>query len=208
MNDCTMFLCAHPLASPFAIAIVLVVVATAWVVWASAGTFRPWWPMGSAKWEFTSSWASNITVGAALVTAVMASAGTSFPNRDSYVWLNVVFLAISIAAPCVFNAGRKPTVDGSSIGLVGFAGMFLIAALLTIWATYGQLVVFVLVVNEVAAKATALESFARALYVVAAVIAIALLPYTVQTIYANIGRQRTKAFAVESENAPAPWSLL
>ena len=211
--DLFAFLRAYPLATPFAIALALVVAALAWLSRTNGGTVDLTWPMGSPKWEFT-SWASNLTTGSAVATVVMssvvlASTGAALASRIMYVGLNIAFIGLAAAAPCVFNLIRKAKLDGQAVDYHGYLGMFLLASLLTTWAVYGQLAVFTLVVAD-ASRAKLLDSsIAIPLYALAAVLAIALVPYIVQAIYWTARSQRLPSGeTLMAQEAPRPWSLL
>jgi hypothetical protein len=66
------------------IASALLVFVRAFTLGGENGPLREWRdltrPMGQAKWDFTTSWASTLTAVAAVVTAVVAAQSTIIPN--------------------------------------------------------------------------------------------------------------------------------
>jgi hypothetical protein len=91
--------------------------------------------MGSAKWDFTSSWAANVTFGGGLLTGVLGF--TLFPDnghffsKAGYLAASAVFPVIATLAPQTYNIFRKPVDTGDLSGLPqlqGFVISFVIAA--------------------------------------------------------------------------------
>lgn len=126
-------------------------------------------PVGPVNFNFSKSFASTITLLGALLTTILANKdlvpGTD-PKLDagSYAALSVFFGLLVVIAPVVYAAlsktvhakvtltegravytavsatdqARNPDAQGD-FQSQGYAGGFLLAALLTVWAAFGQL---------------------------------------------------------------------
>lgn len=127
-------------------------------------------PMGSPSWRASESWSSNLTVGAGLVNGVLALAVVSeltvFMTKPSYAVLSMLLGAFVLLAPIVYGISRRrvvvndaghPAMTARNIlvpqasGAVEFEGsvtVFLIAGVLTLWASGGQLITFALLTVE------------------------------------------------------------
>jgi len=93
-------------------------------------------------WDFSRSWASNISGIAGIVgVAVANSITTDFkpfthaPIKNSYTVTAVLMAAVVIAAPSVYTLLQVRKGNN----LVGCVGGFLAASVLTIWGTIAQL---------------------------------------------------------------------
>jgi hypothetical protein len=167
--------------------------------------------MNLPNWDFGHSWASNVTVTAAVLAVVMTTVVGGLQasqEKTGYAGLNLAFLALATLAPCLFNAIRRATPKGKDVDYFGYAGVFIAAAVLTAWAAYGQLAVFALVTAQVFPIGSSLESVRDFLLDLIAAIAIALVPYLLQTIYWTV-RTQTRAFAAAGGATPPPrWAML
>jgi hypothetical protein len=76
-----------------------------------------WRKMGMPSWDFTSSWATNITVTGWFVSlplvATIGSSSAQDPifHRFNYVVMNMMFLLLAAAAPLVYNLSRTVTIE-------------------------------------------------------------------------------------------------
>lgn len=112
--------------------------------------------LGPAGWDFSKSWASNLTAAGALLGVVVA--GSILPDpphlltKSQYGALNVYFGLLVAAAAFFYNAivVRKeikplPPTDPSkppdpvTYQSVGLVWTYLVASLLTLWAVWGEL---------------------------------------------------------------------
>jgi hypothetical protein len=103
--------------------------------------------VGPPNWDFSKSWATNITVLGAVVATFLSSKVVPNPQllpAASYLMLAILFAAIAAIAPLVFRASSTKigvtTPEGTSdIQFQGNVTGFLIAMGMTLWATLGQL---------------------------------------------------------------------
>ena len=104
------------------------------------------------QWNFRGSWASDVVVVSAVVTAVLGAIGSlgSAPFGDfsiaRFVALNLVFGGLVLVAPLTYAALRTTAADGDVTKTVGTINGFLIACGMTLWAAFGQLLALFLLV--------------------------------------------------------------
>src|SRR5713226_1252906 len=104
-------------------------------------------PVGPPNWDFSKSWASNITMLGAILAAFFSAkivVTPKFVSDPGYPMLSVLFALLAAIAPLVFRAisREKPVVANEGtwdIQYQGTAGGFLLAMFLTLWAALGQL---------------------------------------------------------------------
>jgi hypothetical protein len=176
---------------------------------------KPSHRMGSPSWRASDSWASNVTVGAGLISGLMTlvlSDQTVYMSPTTYRVLTALLSAILALSPVVYGLFRTRT-DASTqdVGVAdrfsllqpdtnqfeGFVFFFLAAGWLTLWANTGQLVVFSLLIYELA-HMKIITVFTQSLVVVASsFIGLGLLAYGFTSLY------RT-AKTVSSTAGPAP----
>jgi len=113
--------------------------------------------MGPANWDFSKSWASNITViGALLGTIISAGvlpAQTSLP-KATYAGLNLFFGALILVAPFVYTATQKEVRPDNQAApqeprYEGRVCWFVVASGLTLGAVLGELATIFLLFNEI-----------------------------------------------------------
>ena len=106
--------------------------------------------MGPANFDFTKSFASTITtVGAVLTTLLAAKNLITSPkphlDQPTYAALSLFFALLVVLAPFTYRAMSvtKPvrTAQGADIQSQGYAGGFLLATWLTLWAVLGEVIV-------------------------------------------------------------------
>jgi len=105
-------------------------------------------PVGPPNWDFSKSWASNITVLGAILAAFFSAkivVNPRFVSDPGYPMLSVLFALLVVVAPLVFRAisTEKPVMANEGtwdIQYQGNAGGFFLAMFLTLWASLGQLV--------------------------------------------------------------------
>jgi hypothetical protein len=114
-------------------------------------------PMGPANWDFSKSWASNITViGALLGTIISAGvlpAQTSLP-KATYAGLNLFFGALILVAPFVYTATQKEVRPDNPGGpqeprYEGRVCWFVVASGLTLGAVLGELATIFLLFRDI-----------------------------------------------------------
>jgi len=103
-------------------------------------------PMGLPKWDFSQSWASNITIVSGVVsfgilTTILNNLETWLLPRNAYTYLALFFPALVTLAPVIFNFTREVKVTNANpteVKIQGRAFTFLFAAALTVWGAAGQ----------------------------------------------------------------------
>jgi len=102
-------------------------------------------PMGGAQWDFTSSWATHVTVGGGILAIIFAASllpdYPHFLTKQAYMTINLLFSVLIILAPAVYNLTCSPSSPDAN-GNVSYKGVvlfFLGAAAVTMWAVIGQL---------------------------------------------------------------------
>ena len=119
--------------------------------------------LGPATWDYSSSWASTFTLVGALLGTVLAQSGVLpqptryLSSRASYAGLNVAFVIITVLAPLVYTAlsSGEPPQRGMGVGrphYQGFVWGFLLATVLTLWGSLGQVVTVIFLLREIAAS--------------------------------------------------------
>jgi len=136
-------------------------------------------------WDFTRSWATNISGLAAIVgIAAASSIAADFKPfaqatvKNSYSATTVLMAAIVVAAPSIYNL-LQVRKDNQ---LVGCAGGFIAASMLTIWGTIAQLLLQIALVLGFACEKINLRF---GLFLVPAVLIVGLLllvPYSIKSI--------------------------
>lgn len=105
-------------------------------------------PMEEAKWSFSGSWATNITLVGGLLGTALASVELETPTEylggNVYVGFYVLFAIMTVMAPLVY------VVLSKSAEPQGNVGGFLVAGGLTVWAVVGQIATLTLLLGEFA----------------------------------------------------------
>jgi hypothetical protein len=101
--------------------------------------------MGKGQWDFSKSWATNITIFGSLVCTIIAQ---DTVNKLVYAGLSVFFGVLVVISPMVYNATSQPRMKHSTTGDEEIQHLspiwaFLISAALTLWAVLGQLAVVI-----------------------------------------------------------------
>jgi hypothetical protein len=102
-------------------------------------------PMGGAQWDFTSSWATHVTVGGGILGIVFAASllpdYPHFLTKQAYMTINLLFSVLIVLAPAVYNLTCSPSSPDAngSVSYKGIVLFFLGAAVVTMWAVIGQL---------------------------------------------------------------------
>ena len=145
---------------PFGLSLLVAVIAFV-LIWKSRNQV-----MGMPTWEFSQSWASNISVIGGLVTGsaltfLSDEIKTHFLSRTGYAILLFVFPFLSTLAPLIYNLTRDiktvSTPSGPAAIFEGRAYMFVLASVFTMWGSIGQLVLQALMFHELR-QAELLES--------------------------------------------------
>jgi hypothetical protein len=152
----------------------------------------------SLTWDFSRSWASNISALAGIIGVSVANSITTdfkpftqVAAKNSYNVSAVLMAAVVIAAPSAYTM-LQIRKDNQ---LVGCAGGFLVASTLTIWGTIAQLLLQIaLLIAFVVEKPN--DRFGLALVPVILLLGLAaLIPYSIRSVRV--------ALAAETEALPA-----
>ncbi len=156
--------------------------------------------MGLPKWDFTASWASNLTIVSSavsfgLLTTVLANSHTYLLDSDAYKYLVFFFPLLVALAPIIYNFLREvdlSTNNPPQMTLRGRASTFLLACFFTIWGTAGQMLLQSGVIFELYQTAHYLGlEVMIALEVIFAAMFIALLIYADRTMFGSVKIQPT-----------------
>jgi hypothetical protein len=111
-------------------------------------------PVGSPKWDFTKSWANNVTVAASVISTTVLLAllvqEPVFLSKANYLALNALLVVLLAVAPAIFALRRRQTnsVPGQDPEYSGTVSGFLLACGVTLSAVLGQLCIAVLLLEE------------------------------------------------------------
>ena len=155
--------------------------------------------MGIPSWDFSRSWASNISVVAGLVTisalGFLPSTTQTHISRSAYAVLLFVFPLLAALAPLVYNFSRRVSQDTTTtpptIVSQGKAYMFIIASIFTIWAAVGQLAVQASIMDELRRADLLWRPFAGLIEIVFGLVALGLLQYGFRTVVETVKAQKT-----------------
>lgn len=143
-------------------------------------------------WDFSRSWATNVSGLAAVVgVAVVSSVTTDFKPftqaavKSSYTVTTVLMAAVVIAAPSIYTLLQERKENQ----MVGCAGGFIAASMLTIWGTIAQLLLqAALLVAFVLEKPN--SRFALLLVPLILIVGLILLfPYSIRSIQVALANE-------------------
>ncbi len=160
--------------------------------------------MGIPTWDFSRSWASNISVVGGLVTLsalafIPAKTETQLITRSAYAILLFVFPLLAALAPLIYNFSRHISKDTSNppmIIAVGRAYMFIVASVFTMWASVGQLALQGLMLDELRRAGVLQSGFAELVELVLALIGLGLLFYG--------GKSVVETVRIQEDSTPSP----
>jgi len=181
--------------------------------------------MGMPAWDFSQSWASNLSVVGGLVslstvTGLLASKSQTSLPAVAYTALDFAFPLLAILAPLVYKFSGKVTVQlgpPPTILNEGIVAMFLVAGVFTIWACTGQLVLQALWLLDLNASNGTLAGFGILVAVVLILVALGVLYYAFRTMVDTINAQTDAAaakgrkislIAVAGRTRAESWPLL
>ena len=176
-----------------------------------AGTAALKKAIGDPTWDFSKSWASNVTVVGAILGTVLSAkilpAATVVVSANGYTALSLLFGALVVLAPLLFVASRSGKPDAKGPVYTGHGWAFLLASLVTLWGVIGQLVTVGLVLYE-AQHATTLAR--GAVFPIWCVLGLALLLVSVYGLQ-SVRLTLAKALPPDSRAPVAPaagWTVL
>ena len=202
---------------PWPILLVAAVVAGGFLwlrLWRLRGAYDPNGELGSVKWDFSGSWATNLTtVGAILgtVTAagVLPAEGQLFGAEDM-AGLSVFFGVLAVLSGLVYTVASRMVVADGEPARQGYVRPFLVAAGITVAAVVGELTTLAVLLVDAAMQGSAV-TIAVALLVLLAVAAFLVLRHAWVTIgwtLTNLVKPRTRAKGGEAVRPANGWSLL
>jgi hypothetical protein len=115
-------------------------------------------PVGGPQWNFTTSFATNFTIGTGLLTPLIGANvmtdALHYMTKFHYALFAILFAALLLLAPAVFSFFSTPrqltTPTGqTSTVSVGSVGLFLATSALMIGAVIGQLITVGLAIAEI-----------------------------------------------------------
>jgi hypothetical protein len=156
-----------------------------------------WSPMGLGNWDFTRSWASNVAVGGAFLSTVLALSvlpdQTKHLSRTAYAILNVLFALLAGSAPLLFNFARKPILHndqgGVQVEYQGFVFFFLLASAATICAAVGQMLTVMFLIGELSDAGLIAKLLGGVLQIFIVILVGGLCVYAAVTIYSTVESQ-------------------
>ncbi|MGA9770189.1 MAG: hypothetical protein WBV94_14200 [Blastocatellia bacterium] len=164
-------------------------------------------PMGKAEWNIN-SWITNITAASSgftfLITATLLKNKAYYFSKTGYEITALLFAILILLGPPVYNFACKPVETKLPNGQVkyqfqGNVLSFLCACTLTIWAVLGQLVIFILIIDEMFKAEIIHESVARLLELLFIVVIVLVSGYTYRTIYQTVIDQKIQQEAINKK---------
>jgi hypothetical protein len=113
--------------------------------------------LGPLNWDFSKSWASNITVVGALLGTILSAGAlpdTTTISKATYAGLNLFFGVLILIAPFLYTA-TQGVVPVHKRGTEkepqyqGYVLAFLVSSAITLWAVVGELVTVLLLFREI-----------------------------------------------------------
>ncbi len=169
---------------------------------------------GAAELDFSKSFASTLTAVGALLGTIIAATGvlpeeTVNLSKAGFTGLNLTFgIAIVISAAIsssVLKSEAKFNKDGQKEWKVeGFVLPFLIAALITLWAVFGELWTIWLLVEELGVEKGFSSLGVTVLQVLLVAGAVAMVPYTLVKIKVAVAMPEPPFPTAPVPAAPTP----
>jgi len=161
-------------------------------------------PMGTPTWDFSQSWAANLTVIGGALTALLSFTGLpdqgQLMTKTAYLCLGVLFTAMLVLAPPLFNFLRRPIsvaipdpenpLNTTGLRFQGFVGGFLTATFVLLWGVFGQLITLGILFAELEASDFISNNAMFLLESVLTLLVLALLVYAPVSSTATIKRQK------------------
>lgn len=159
--------------------------------------------IGGATWDFSSSWASNLTAfGAAFSFLIQATIDKPiFGSRMEYGFLAAFAAALVAVAPMIQRMLGNTQIDASSDGPTatthGQVGGFLTASVFTMWGAYLQIALAILILTELQKSATIIHLMARPVEVCVLLVGVGLVIYCWSTILTTVAANASRTGAVK-----------
>jgi len=178
--------------------------------------------VGTAELEFSKSFATTLTaVGALLGTIIAAGVlpeDTVNLSKAGFTGLNLTFGIAVVVAGVVYSAIQRAFVEQATDGtkawkLKGYVIPFLIAALITVWAVFGELWTMWRLVEELGREEGFTDFAVTVVQVMLGSAALLMIPYTLIRVRAAIRRKPEATVlpaptVVQAADLPPSVSLL
>jgi len=147
--------------------------------------------MGKGQWEFSKSWATNITILGSLFCAIIAQ---DTDEALKYAGLSVFFGVLVVISPLVYNAASQPHTKHNATGdeeiqYLSPLWAFLVSAALTLWAVLGQLATVITLLTSVAVKSSLSYSVTSLLLICMVLATVLVVIYGFKTIVWTVREQ-------------------
>ncbi|HYX50651.1 MAG TPA: hypothetical protein VE843_12960 [Ktedonobacteraceae bacterium] len=147
--------------------------------------------MGKGQWEFSKSWATNITILGSLFCTIIAQ---DTDDALKYAGLSVFFGVLVVVSPLVYNATSQPHTKHNAAGDAEIQYLsplwaFLISAALTLWAVLGQLATVITLLTTVALKTSLSYSVTSLLLICMVLVTALVVIYAFKTIVWTVREQ-------------------
>lgn len=149
--------------------------------------------MGQPNWDYSRSWASNITaMGAilALFLAVIASAvQPEIPYKVAFGMLNAIYLAMVAIAPTVYNLfSSTEKIPGQEMlpMSMGTVMSYLISSAITMWGVFGQIFTLLDLIRYFALSGLLERYVAICFQTLLILVAAGVGVYSIRTIVLNV----------------------
>lgn len=158
--------------------------------------------MGAPRWDFNSSWATNVTVVGGILTLLLSSGllpeYPHYMSKQSYTFLGVIFSVLILLAPAIYKFSCTPQMatDPSGNSQVEYQGVvftFLLVSSLTSYAVMGQLATAGFLFAEFQAKNLISSRIAFGCSIVLIVAGLSLLLYCFKATRFNVQPQTSTA---------------
>lgn len=163
--------------------------------------------MGLPEWNASGSLATNVTaLGTVLMTVVASTALPSTTHtlqKSEYATLGLLFGVLVFLAPIIYNSIRVPSTQdqATTAPYEGYVGIFLLTALVTLWAVFGQLATIWYVVGELREARYMPFGSLFIFRACIAVVTLLLFIYAFVAIYVKVRKSKTP---VRTPAQPAP----
>jgi hypothetical protein len=153
--------------------------------------------MGPANWDFSKSWASNITVVGALLGTILAAGvlpDETAVSKATYAGLNLFFGVLILISPLVYTATQKavPVHRRTAVTEAQYQGSvrwFVVASGLTLGAVLGELATIFLLFREIRTANSMPEAAIWFLCVLMVIAGLLLVLYGFRTVQAVLESQ-------------------
>ncbi len=167
--------------------------------------------VGPANWDLSQSWASTLTVVAAVLGTIVGAgvlpATTHYVSKGGFTGLNLFFGVLAVAAPFAFNSARvvtNLTAQVKELKYEGYVWSFLLSSALTLWAVLGELATLGLLFAELEWAGSLSRVALIPIGVAIAVAIVGVLYYAWRSIGWVLAKQTEFTLAVAERLAQVP----